>query len=176
MKQILYSLVLLISISCFSQSNDSKATLDKDGNLVGVATKENFQVDPYKEEWFDYGYNEYELDQEIISKLKPLLENVSIKAFMGTWCGDSQEQIPVFYKIMDASGFDFEKLEMICVNRSKKTPGNLQKGLDIERVPTFIFFKDGKEIGRFVEYPREGVEADFLKIVSGKPYKHSYEE
>ena len=65
---------------------------------------------------------------------------------------------------------------MITVNRSKKTSDNLQEGFDIIRVPTFIFFKDGKEIGRFVEYPRESVEADILKIVSGEPYKHSYEE
>ncbi|NEW80631.1 MAG: thioredoxin, partial [Gelidibacter sp.] len=41
---------------------------------------------------------------------------------------------------------------------------------------TFIIYKDDKEIGRFVEYPRESVEADLLKIVSGLPYKHSYEE
>ena len=35
--------------------------------------------------------------------------------------------------------------------------------------------KKGKEIGRFVEYPRESVEEDILKIVSGEAYKHSYE-
>lgn len=176
MKSFLLSLVFIFSINSFSQSNGSIAELDKDGNLVGIATKGNFQVEPYKEEWFDYGYDEYELDQEIINSLKPLLKDVIIKAFMGTWCGDSQEQTPVFYKILDSTEFNYQNLQMICVNRSKKTPDNLQKGLDIERVPTFIFYKDGKEIGRFVEYPRESVEADMLNIVSGKPYKHSYEE
>ena len=65
---------------------------------------------------------------------------------------------------------------MVTVNREKKTPDNLQEGYNIIRVPTFIFFRKGKEIGRFVEYPRVSVEADMLKIVSGEPYKHSYEE
>ena len=65
---------------------------------------------------------------------------------------------------------------MVAVNEDKKTPDNLEKGLNIERVPTFIFYKKGKEIGRFVEYPRESVEADILKIVSGEPYKHAYEK
>jgi len=37
-------------------------------------------------------------------------------------------------------------------------------------------YKKGKEIGRFVEYPRKSVEADLLKIVSGQGYKHVYEK
>ena len=95
---------------------------------------------------------------------------------MGTWCGDSQHETPIFYKLMDAINFDYKNLTMIAVNRSKETPDNLQEGLKITNVPTFIFYKKGKEMGRFVEYPRETLEKDVLKIVSGKLYKHSYEE
>jgi thiol-disulfide isomerase/thioredoxin len=95
---------------------------------------------------------------------------------MGTWCSDSQEQTPVFYKVMDACDFNEELIEVIGVNDTKTTPDNLQEGFDLERVPTFIFYKDGIEIGRIVEYPQETMEADMLKIVSGQPYKHSYEE
>jgi hypothetical protein len=47
--------------------------------------------------------------------------------------------------------------------------------LNIFKVPTFIFYKDGKEIGRYVEYARVSLEKDILKIVSGLPYKHSYD-
>ena len=176
MKKILLSVLVVLSISCVAQNKKRVATLDKNGNLVGIANKENFLTEPFKEDWFDFNYNEYELNEDIINSLKPLLNGVTIKAFMGTWCGDSQEQTPVFYKILDAAEFNYQNLEMICVNRKKKAPGNPQKRLNIERVPTFIFYKEGKEIGRFVEYPRESVEADILTIVSGKPYKHSYEE
>ncbi|MCB0473638.1 MAG: thioredoxin family protein, partial [Flavobacteriaceae bacterium] len=68
-----------------------------------------------------------------------------------------------------------KNLELITVDHSKKTPDNLQEGLNITNVPTFIFYKKGKEIGRFVEYPRETLEKDILAIISGQPYKHSYE-
>ena len=176
MKKILLSILVVLTISCAAQKEKGTAALDKDGNLVGIATKENFLAEPFKEDWFGFGYDEYELNKDIINSLKPLLNEITIKAFMGTWCGDSQEQTPILYKILDATKFNYQNLEMICVNRSKKTPDNLQKGLNIERVPTFIFYKKGKEIGRFVEYPRESVEADMLTIVSEKPYKHSYEE
>ena len=150
---------------------------DEAGNLVGIADKNSFLNEDEFNEWFTPNYDDYSTDKNVIEKLKPVInKGVTIKAFMGTWCGDSQEQTPVFYKVLDEAEFNYSKLEMISVNRSKKTPDNLQEGLDIERVPTFIFYKEGKEIGRFVEYPRETLEADFLKIVTGVEYKHSYEE
>ena len=52
----------------------------------------------------------------------------------------------------------------------------LEEGLDIQRTPTFIFFKNGVEIGRIVETPRDSLENDILKIVSGQEYKHSYQK
>lgn len=95
---------------------------------------------------------------------------------MGTWCGDSKRETPRFYKILEQTDFDENNFELITVNRSKKTPNNLQEGFNIIRVPTFIFYKEGKEVGRYVEYPRETIEKDILKIVSGQPYKHSYDK
>jgi thiol-disulfide isomerase/thioredoxin len=92
---------------------------------------------------------------------------------MGSWCEDSRREIPKFYKILDETKFDVNYLQLIAVDRSKKYD-NYEKDLTIFRVPTIIFYKNGKEIGRFVEYPRETIEKDFLKIISGQPYKHSY--
>jgi thiol-disulfide isomerase/thioredoxin len=175
MKNLVLVLLIVSAFSCSSKKNMVNATKDASGNLVGIAAKENFQVEPYNA-WFQPNYDSYTLNAEVIEKLKPIINNVTIKAFMGTWCGDSQQQTPVFYKILDATGFNYKNLQLIAVNRSKSTPDNLQEGFDIVRVPTFIFYKEGKEIGRFVEYPRETVENDILKIVSGEPYKHSYEE
>ena len=175
MKKILLSFVLIVSISCAAQKNEATAVISADGYLVGIANKESFLQKPFNE-WFNLNYEDYKLKKKVVEKLKPLLKEVTIKAFMGTWCGDSQEQTPVFYKILDAADFNYNSLEFIAVDINKSTPNNLQEGYNIIRVPTFIFYKEGKEIGRFVEYPRETVEKDFLKIVSGEPYKHSYED
>jgi len=175
MKKILLSLILIASISCAAQKKEVTAVKDEAGNLVGIANKKSFLQEPFNA-WFTPNYDEYKSNKKVIEKLKPLLKEVNIKAFMGTWCGDSKEQTPVLYKILDEADFDYNNLELITVNRSKATPDNLQEGFNIERVPTFIFYKNEKEIGRFVEYPRETIEEDMLKIVSGEPYKHSYEE
>lgn len=174
MKNVFYFILILSIMSCSAQKSTVTAVKDPSGNLIGIAKKESFLEAPFNE-WFTPNYISYETDKEVMAKLTPLLKEVTIKAFMGTWCGDSQEQTPVFYKILDEADFNYNHLELITVNRSKVTPDNLQEGFNIERVPTFIIYKNSKEIGRFVEYPRESVEADLLKIVSGQPYKHSYE-
>jgi len=174
MKNVFYFILIITTMSCSAQKKTVTAVKDPSGNLIGIANKESFLEAPFNE-WFTPNYASYLTDKEVMAKLTPLLKDITIKAFMGTWCGDSQEQTPVFYKILDEAGFNYNHLELITVNRSKVTPDNLQEGFNIERVPTFIIYKNDKEIGRFVEYPRESVEADLLKIVSGQPYKHSYE-
>lgn len=166
-------LVFLFQLSSYAQGE--KAPLNETKHLIGIKTKEDFKQEPHVK-WFENNYNDYVLDKNLVKKIKRHLKGITIKAFMGTWCEDSQLETPRFYKLLDSLKFDPNKLTMITVNRAKKTPENLQEGLNISYVPTFIFYKKNKEIGRFVEYPRETLENDILKIVSGQPYKHSYEE
>lgn len=172
MKKFFVLLVLSISISCSAQQQ--KATKNASGDLVGIATKADFHQQPYSN-WFKRYSDSYTVDKQIAKKLKKALKNVTIKAFMGTWCGDSKRETPKFYKVLEAANFDLKNLEMITVNRGKRTPDHLEKGFDIRRVPTFIFYKKGEEIGRYVEFARESLEKDMLKIVTGKEYKHSYD-
>ena len=173
MKKILLLAFVIMLSSCTAQQKIT-AEKNKNGDLVGFANKESFNQAPYNT-WFNQKYDSYKPDENTISFLKKELKGVKIKGFMGTWCGDSKRETPRFYKILELSDFNLKNFELITVNRGKKTPDNLQEGLDIKRVPTFIFYKNGKEIGRYVEYARESLEKDILKIVSGKEYKHSYD-
>lgn len=173
MKYVLLSLITISFLSC-TVKKELTAAKNKQGDLVGFANKASFSIKPYNT-WFTKNFNSYSIDSTTIKGLKENLKEVEIKGFMGTWCGDSKRETPHFYKILETADFNFKKLQLITVNRSKKTPDNLQKGYNIIRVPTFIFYKDGKEIGRYVEYARESLEKDMLAIVSGKPYEHAYE-
>jgi hypothetical protein len=40
--------------------------------------------------------------------------------------------------------------------------------LDIQRVPTFIFYKNNIEAGRIIENPETSLEQDMVKILTGK--------
>ena len=172
-----YTFLCLLSfliLSCNSQK-EITAVKNNTGDLVGFANKASFSEAPYNT-WFSTNFDTYKPDQTTINSLKTALKGVKIKGFMGTWCGDSKRETPKFYKILEQANFNFNNLDLVTVNRSKKTPNNLESGLNIIRVPTFIFYKEGKEIGRFVEYAQESLEKDMLQIVSGKLYKHSYDK
>ncbi|WP_435253677.1 thioredoxin family protein [Tenacibaculum sp. A30] len=176
MNKIVYLLITALVVSCASAPKNL-ATKNENGNLVGIATKQDFQQEPYGSEWFNDFYSYYETDKNTVEQLKPYLKDIKIKAFMGTWCGDSQRDVPNFYKILDEADFNYKNLELVTVNRQKKANG-LEEGFDITHVPTFIFYKEGKEIGRFVEHALDdsSVEEDFLKILSGQEYKHPYQK
>ena len=54
------------------------------------------------------------------------------------------------------------------------SPTGEEKGLDIIKVPTIIFFKDGKEVNRIVESPLETLEEDMAQIIFQKDYVPNY--
>ena len=143
--------------------------------VLGKANRKGLQMDAFKD-WFGPGYENYKVDGETLEKIKPLLKDVSITVFMGTWCEDSQRETPHFYKILDEAGYSESKLTLITVSDEKTTPQGFENGKNITNVPTFIFYKNEKELGRIVEYPIESLENDMLAIVSGKEYKHAYAE
>jgi len=168
-------LVLFLLYNACSPKIVHTATTDSNGYLVGMAQKVDFEKAPFNQ-WFNKEYNDYKLNNEVVQQIKPLWKGIKIKAVMGTWCGDSRREVPQLYKILDSSAFNYKNIEMITVDRAKKSPGKEQEGLGITNVPTFIFYKNGKEINRYVEYARETLEKDILKILKNEGYKHSYLE
>lgn len=134
--------------------------------LIGDCNREGLEG-PVFSEYFIGGYAAYNADSGVIEKLMAFGHDYTIVIVMGSWCGDSQDQLPRFFKIADAFGFPEENIRIICVDRKKHWPGNNDEIalLNIELVPTFIFYRDGEERGRIVETPTNTLEADWLKIV-----------
>jgi thiol-disulfide isomerase/thioredoxin len=143
------------------------------GMLVGEFDKADLEQEAFSK-WFNEGYNEFNPSAEAMATIKKNISDYEIIAFMGTWCPDSRRETPKVFKILDDAGYDMSNLTFYGVNRQKTTTDNIEKEFDLNRVPTVIFLKDGKEVNRFVEYPRESIEEDFAKIVSGEEYKNSY--
>lgn len=147
----------------------------KEEILIGIATELELRDAPFST-WYVPNYENHIVNSKETNIIKPLLKDIEIKIFMGTWCEDSRQEVPKFYKIMDAMGYSKEKIELITMNRQKTTPENYENGLDIINTPTFIFYKNGKELNRIVEYPIESLEKDMIKIITGKEYKHAYSD
>lgn len=171
MKNVLFLLALALCLHTVNGQNKP----NRNGNLIGYMEKSDLMAPGFKK-WFAPSYNKYEPNEKIVKKIKKNLKGITIKSFVGTWCHDSKRVIPRLYKIMEMAGFDFTNYKMIGISRGKKTPDNLQEGYNVKRTPTLIFYKNGKEIGRFVEHARQTLEKDILKILKGKKYKHSYQK
>jgi thiol-disulfide isomerase/thioredoxin len=193
MKKLLYIVVILSFFACKNEKKETKtpttettaATKQTDSIaseeeeklpiLTGIQTRASISAAPY-DSWFAPTYSTYPADKETLDKVKPLLADVKVKVFMGTWCEDSQREVPHFYKLLDIMKVGDKNLELITVDEEKVTPEHLEDGFNITNVPTFIFYRDGKEINRIVESPIVSLEEDMLSILSGEDYKHSYAE
>ena len=146
-------------------------------HLLGVHPIADLRQAPFAD-WFLPNYQAYQPDSLRIPKIKELLKGKTLQIFLGTWCGDSRREVPRMLKILAAAGFDSSKLQLVFVNNTpeqyKKSPGHEEQGKNIVRVPTLIVYKDKTEIGRFIEYPKESIEKDLLKMLQGEPYEPNY--
>lgn len=187
MKIFLYTLAVLTAVNCGnSNSNNQEKQAEQttipappvqeeqNDILVGSIQKSDLKQAPY-DTWFDSNYSTYEPSPEALATIKKNINDYEIKLFMGTWCSDSQLQVPHFLRLLEESDYDMDRLEMMAVEEDKTLPNDLQKEYDVNYVPTIIFYKDGKEVNRFVEYPQTSFEKDIAAIVSGEDYSHSYE-
>ena len=111
-------------------------------------------------------YDDYVPAGESIQSLREKLAGLKADVYFAFWCSDSLNHVPVFLKILDVaavSGFDVAFYE---VDR-KATPEQKYyvEGMMVEKVPTFIFYADGVEIGRIVENPENSILQDIMIIV-----------
>lgn len=123
--------------------------------LKGIISREVLETDT-SFQWYAQGQKAYSPNSVALSSLKQYGDSIQLIAFMGTWCPDSHFIIPRFYSLLDAANFSKDKISLIGVDRSKKTLSHLTEALDIKNVPTLIIMKDGKELGRVVEYGKTG--------------------
>ncbi len=194
MKNLSYLLFVFMIISC-KQSSEKKTdikeisdhleiktelnlmvpdTIDENMMLIGVINEEGLQNEEFID-WYQENYNDHILDTVTIKLIKPKLNEPSIIVFMGTWCSDSQREVAALYKVLKKAEFDMNQLEVIALSQEKETPNHLEKGFNIEYVPTIIFYKNKKEMGRYVEFAQDTLEKDILAILNQTGYKHSYE-
>jgi thiol-disulfide isomerase/thioredoxin len=162
----------------FSEWNFNKQVADTiDGGmmLLGPINAQGLNQEPYSL-WFEENTKAYTPDMTVIEEIKPLLKSCYIKVFMGTWCEDSQREVPALMKLLNLTEFDQSQLEIIAMTHDKDTPENYEADYEIEFIPTIMFFKDGAELNRIVEYTQETMELDLLKILKQQAYTPAYAE
>ncbi|ATP55459.1 thiol reductase thioredoxin [Pedobacter ginsengisoli] len=134
--------------------------------LLNTCTRDAITTFPSMRKMYDNGYSKYIPESGALNEIELLLKGKTITIVLGTWCGDSREQLPHFLKTTDASSLDKKDITFICVDRTKKAENGSLENLNIDRVPTFIIYDDEKELGRIIEKPIISIEEDLALILS----------
>ena len=165
--RLITAILFFVSIHSFSQNKIIFDEKYNDSLLIGKCTIEAFEKQPYYE-WFSFEYQDYTPNDSIINLLKNTTDSINITIILGVWCSDSRREFPRFMKILNLINYDFNKLNIICVDTDKKADKIDLYKYNIKLVPTFIFYKNNFEIGRIIETPNKTLETDFKLITCNK--------
>ena len=169
MKKLVILVLILLPVVVFTQTLNQKTSDIKKSNemLIGYCNRDGFSmVNSNFDSAYKAEYAVYKPDEATLKQLAGKLKGIKVTLVMATWCGDSKDWVPRFYKIMDALNYDYKNLTLICVDRDKKAPATNVETLKVERVPTFIFYHKKTELGRIIETPVNLFEKDMLEILS----------
>lgn len=106
----------------------------------------------------------YQFDSVQVKQLAAELDGKQILVVFGTWCHDSQREVPRLLNLLQT----FESLEnrpdyhleMVAINQAKDSSEYINK-FGIKRVPTILVLdKDGNEVRRITERPRTSLATD----------------
>lgn len=163
-KKINIITILLIFITLASCSTSRTYTLKQSGSdqIINGSVQKAVLMNKNKFPWFNSEYANYIPNEAILGQLKIYVPEIRVLIFAGTWCSDTQRELPRFYKIMAAIGVNEAQMELIMLDQNKKSRYFNVEVLAIENIPTFIFLKNGKEVGRIIEKPNLTLEEDIL--------------
>ncbi len=131
--------------------------------LVGHVTRkalENYET------WKTLRADDYTPDPAAVRTIASHWRGVRVLVILGTWCKDSKRDLPRFFKIADLAKIRLDSVTLVAVDRSKKDAEGLAEANKIERVPTFVFFRGKREVGRVIEKPVTTLENDMAAILS----------
>jgi cyclophilin family peptidyl-prolyl cis-trans isomerase/HEAT repeat protein/thiol-disulfide isomerase/thioredoxin len=113
---------------------------------------------------------EYTPDTTVVEMIASAIQPADrLEVYSGTWCPDSQRELPKLLKIEEVLREKFSKnipATFVAVDRSKTKPEALLAGKHIEKIPTIIYYRGDQELGRIVERPNSLFEDDLLVILS----------
>lgn len=166
MKKYVLFVILIGFFACKTQYTASKnqntfhayeVSYDGEGRKIlrGLITRADIERDTAFS-WFKKNYTLGKPDANTVKVFKQHGKDFHLLVFGGTWCSDTQNLLPQLYQLADASEYADSNITLIGVDHAKTTLDNLDKTFHVVDVPTFIVMKDGKEVGRVVEYGESG--------------------
>ncbi|RYD53370.1 MAG: thioredoxin [Sphingobacteriales bacterium] len=167
MRVVFSFLILLLSVSMQAQTfTTEKDSASGEVILKGSCRFQDLNANPVFT-WMQAA-TAYKPKAEPMAVLQKELLKHRMVVLFGSWCSDSQLQLPHLYKILQDAKVPENQITLYGVDRAKKSRGPESETYKVERVPTIIVLDGDNELGRIVESPRKTLEEDLAVIVSGR--------
>jgi hypothetical protein len=114
-------------------------------------------------------YDQYAPSQEMLDIIKSKLAGLRVDVVLGLWCSDSRNNVPPFLKIMDSLGSMVRVRYLGVPRKANREVKYYNDEWKIEKVPTFVFYRDNQEVGRIVEKPKIGMLEDMMDLILSLP-------
>ena len=158
MKSIFLALLVIVSIGCGSTEQPS----EKSEPFTGVISASQL-ITEYPQ--FRSAYEQYQPSSTEIAAVKTL-SGKSVLVFFGTWCHDSEREVPRLLKLLDLSGVELKNLSLHGLNYNKQEPTNLYRQFNLRYSPTIILLQGEDELGRIVEKPTASLGQDLASFIT----------
>ena len=168
MNKIITFLCIVFYTACSGTHHTSYTVIpdDRAKVLKGIINRSILESDT-SFKWFKENMKWGQADTSALAAFRQHAHDFTMVVFGGTWCEDTQNLWPVFFRLVDHSNYPEKNITLIAVDRKKQTIRNLSQQFKITNVPTFIVLQNGKEIGRVTEYGKiNAIDKELGEIVN----------
>lgn len=104
----------------------------------------------------------YRPDPETLAEFAAV-DSFEAVVLLSSWCHDSEREVPRFLAL--APKLPLRVREYVLLDTTRTVPAGYKAQYGVRATPTFVFFRDGRELGRIVERPTGRLEAHILQLV-----------
>ncbi|NMP30894.1 thioredoxin [Thalassotalea sp. M1531] len=153
-KQFFALIVVVLGLASCASTSDKPQ--DHIGEISQAQLNKRFLI-------FNKNYKAFALTKEQIDVVKALPKDLSVDIYFGTWCHDSEREVPRMLKALTHNSS--VSINLIALDYQKQDPKGEAIKAGIKFTPTFVIKQKGQEIGRIIERPQIDLIADLAKFV-----------
>jgi len=151
---VLTSIILVIVSAC------TNTQAEKNSMALGEISQQQLMSNHQS---FQKSYQMFNLSDAEVTEVKQWPKDLHVEVYFGSWCHDSEREVPRFLKIL-AENMSIST-RLIGLDYDKSEPNGSAKSHEIKYTPTFIVYQSDKELGRIIERPKVSLIADISAML-----------
>lgn len=134
--------------------------VELEGNLLGEVSATKVLSLPA----FYQQFESSSISQQDIEGLSAIDKNLTLRLLFGSWCHDSEREVPKIIKLVEAAANPNLVLMLTAISSDKLQPESAVARYNLKYTPTLVVIRDGQELGRIIEMPEHSWAADIVAL------------